>query len=121
LASVDVPRDSARDTSVVLMLRMAENPQYLIKGEGGYIASGGLTVQGTWANRSWLGGLRTLTVAATAQTGVAALEYPAQQYYRLSLTAFQPYVGDRRVSLAGGPRIAYRHAISGPRRAIARD
>ena len=111
LASVDVPRDSARDTSVVVMLRMAENPQYLIKGEGGYIASGGFTVQGTWANRSWLGGLRTLTVAATAQTGVAALEYPAQQYYRLSLSAFQPYVGDRRLSLAGGPFIEYRNDL----------
>ena len=111
LASVDVPRDSAGDTSVVVRLHMAENPQYLIKGEGGYIASGGLTVQGTWTNRSWLGGLRTLTVAATAQTGVAALEYPAQQYYRLSLSAFQPYVGDRRLSLAGGPFIEYRNDL----------
>ncbi|HKP48786.1 MAG TPA: FtsQ-type POTRA domain-containing protein, partial [Gemmatimonadales bacterium] len=111
LASVDVPRDSARDTSVVVMLHMAENPQYLIKGEGGYIASGGLTVQGTWGNRSWLGGLRTLTVAATAQTGIAALEYPAQQYYRLSLSAFQPYVGDRRLSAAGGPFVEYRNDL----------
>jgi outer membrane protein assembly factor BamA len=111
LASVNVPRDSAHDTSVVVMLHMAENPQHLIKGEGGYIASGGFTVQGTWANRSWLGGLRTLTVAATAQTGVAALEYPAQQYYRLSLSAFQPYVGDRRLSLAGGPFIEYRNDL----------
>jgi outer membrane protein assembly factor BamA len=111
LASVDVPRDSASDTSVVVMLHMAENPKHLIKGEGGYIASGGLTAQGTWANRSWLGGLRTLTVAATAQTGVAALEYPAQQYYRLSLSAFQPYVGDRRLSAVGGPFIEYRNDL----------
>ena len=111
LASVDLLRDSAVDTSVVVMLRMAENPHHLIKGEGGYIASGGLTAQGTWANRTWLGGLRTLTVAATAQTGVAALEYPAQQYYRLSLSAFQPYVGDRRLSAAGGPFIDYRNDL----------
>jgi outer membrane protein insertion porin family len=111
LASVDVPRDSARDTSVVVMLRIAENPHHLIKGEGGYIASGGLTAQGTWANRTWLGGLRTLTVAATAQSGVAALEYPAQQYYRFSLSAFQPYLGDRRLSAAGGPFIEYRNDL----------
>jgi outer membrane protein assembly factor BamA len=111
LASVNVPRDSASDTSVVVLLRMAENPQHLIKGEGGYIASGGFTVQGTWANRSWLGGLRTLTVAATAQTGIAALEYPAQEYYRLSLSAFQPYVADRRLSAAGGPFIEYRNDL----------
>jgi outer membrane protein insertion porin family len=108
LASVDVPRDSANDTSVVIVLGLAESPEHLIKGEAGYISSGGLTSQATWTDRSWLGGLRTFTVAATAQTGVAALENPAQELYRLNLTAFQPYVGDRRVSAAGGPFVEYR-------------
>jgi len=108
LASVDVPRDSATDTSVVVMLRMAESPKHLIKGEAGYISTGGLTSQAAWTDRSWLGGLRTFTLSATAQTGVAALENPAQELYRLSLTAFQPYVGDRRLSLAGGPFVEYR-------------
>jgi outer membrane protein insertion porin family len=108
LASVDVPRDSATDSGVVVMLRLAESPEHLIKGEAGYISSGGLTSQATWTDRSWLGGLRTFTVAATGQTGLAALENPAQQLYRLNLTAFQPYVGDRRVSAAGGPFVEYR-------------
>ena len=108
LASVDVPRDSANDTSVVIVLGLAESPEHLIKGEAGYISSGGLTSQATWTDRSWLGGLRSFTVAATAQTGVVALENPAQQLYRLNLTAFQPYVGDRRLSAAGGPFIEYR-------------
>ena len=80
---------------------MAESQEHIIKGEAGFISSGGLTSQATWTDRSWLGGLRTFTVAATAQTGVAALENPAQQLYRLNLTAFQPYVGDRRLSAAG--------------------
>ena len=40
--------------------------------------------------------------------GLAALENPAQQLYRLNLTAFQPYVGDRRISAAGGPFVEYR-------------
>ena len=108
LASVEVPRDSANDSSVVVVLRMAESQQHLIKGEGGFISSGGLTSQATWTDRSWLGGLRTFTIGATAQTGLAALESPAQQLYRLNLTAFQPYVGDRRVSAAGGPFVEYR-------------
>jgi outer membrane protein insertion porin family len=108
LASVDVPRDSANDTSVVVMLNMAESQEHIIKGEAGFISSGGVTSQAAWTDRSWLGGLRTFTVAATAQTGLAALENPAQQLYRLNLTAFQPYVGDRRLSLAGGPFIEYR-------------
>ena len=50
-------------------------------------------------------------MAATAQTGLAALENPAQQLYRLNLTAFQPYVGDRRLSLAGGPFVEYRSDV----------
>ncbi len=108
LVSVDVPRDSADDSSVVVVLRATESQEHVIKGEAGFLSSGGLTSQASWTDRSWLGGLRTLTVAATAQTGVAALESPAQRLYRLNLTAFQPYVGDRRISAAGGPFAEYR-------------
>jgi outer membrane protein assembly factor BamA len=50
-------------------------------------------------------------VGATAQTGLAALENPAEELYRLSLTAFQPYVGDRRISAAGGPFVEYRNDL----------
>jgi outer membrane protein assembly factor BamA len=108
LAAVDVPRDSANDTSVVVVMRIAQNPEHLIKGEAGYISNGGVTSQATWTDRSWLSGLRTLTVAATAQTGLAALENPSQQLYRLNLTGFLPYVGHRRLSAAGGPFVEYR-------------
>ena len=108
LATVDVPRDSADDSSVVVILTVAESQKHLIRGEAGFLSSGGLTAQTTWTDRSWLGGLRSLTAGITAQTGVAALENPSQQLYRLNLTAFQPYVGDRRVSLAGGPFVEYR-------------
>jgi outer membrane protein insertion porin family len=117
LASVQIPRDSAADSSsasdssIVLRLQVTENPEHIIKGEAGYISSGGLTSQATWTDRSWLGGLRTFTVAATAQSGLAALENPAQHLYRLNLTAFQPYVGDRRVSAAGGPFAEYRNDL----------
>ncbi len=108
LTSVDVPRESGDDSSVVVFLRVTQNQEHIVKGEAGFISTGGLTSQASWTDRSWLRGLRTLTVAATAQTGVAALESPAQRLYRLNLTAFQPYVGDRRISAAGGPFIEYR-------------
>lgn len=108
IASVSVPRDSAVDSSVVVLLGITENPEHLVNGEAGIISAGGLTSQATWTDRSWLGGLRTFTVAATAQTGVAAFENPAQQLYRLNLTAFEPYVGHRTISAAGGPFIEYR-------------
>jgi outer membrane protein insertion porin family len=108
LASVDVPRDSAQDSTVVVVIHLAESQEHIVKGEAGFISSGGLTSQATWTDRSWMGGLRTFTVAGTAQTGVAALENPGQVLYRLNLTAFQPYVGDRRLSAAGGPFLEYR-------------
>jgi outer membrane protein assembly factor BamA len=108
LASVDVPRDSANDSTVVVILRITESQPHIIKGEAGFISSSGVTTQAAWTDRSWLSGLRTFTVAATVQTGVAAVESPAQRLYRLNLSAFQPYIGDRRISAAGGPFIEYR-------------
>src|SRR5262249_11870245 len=47
LAAVDVPPDSANDTSVVVVMRIAQNPEHLIKGEAGYISNGGVTSQTT--------------------------------------------------------------------------
>ena len=108
LASVDVPRDSAQDSTVVVVMHLAESQEHIIKGEAGFISSGRSRPSCFLTDRSWLGGLRTFTVAATAQTGLAALENPGQELYRLNLTAFQPYVGDRRLSVAGGPFLEYR-------------
>jgi len=108
LALINVPRSSAGDSTVVVNLKVAENPPYLVRGDAGLISTGGLTGNVEWTNRTFLGGLRTLTVAATAQTGVAALETPAEQRYRLALTVFQPYVGSRLLSAAWGPFLEYR-------------
>jgi outer membrane protein insertion porin family len=108
LALINVPRSGAGDSSVVVNLRVAENPPYLVRGDAGLISTGGLTGNVEWTNRTFLGGLRTLTVAATAQTGLAALETPSEQRYRLAITAFQPYVGTRLLSAAGGPFVEYR-------------
>jgi outer membrane protein insertion porin family len=108
LALVHVPRGSADDSSVVVSLGVTENPPRQVSGEAGLVSNGGLTGQVEWSHRSFLGGVRTFSVAATAQTGVVALETPAEQRYRLALTLFQPYVGDRRLSLAGGPFVEYR-------------
>lgn len=108
LALVNVPRQSADDSSVVVRIRVAENPPRLIRGETGLASSGGLTGQAEWTHRSFLGGARTFTVSATAQTGVLALETPAERRYRLAVSVFQPYVGTRHLSAAGGPFIEYR-------------
>lgn len=108
LALIDVPRESADDSSVVVRVGVTENPPRLIRGEAGLASSGGLTSQVEWSHRSFLGGARTFTVSATAQTGLVALETPAERRYRLAVTVFQPYVGTRHLSAAGGPFVEYR-------------
>ena len=108
LALINVPRESADDSSVVVRVGVTENPPRLIRGEAGLVSSGGLTSQVEWSHRSFLGGARSLTVSATAQTGLVALESPAERRYRLALSVFQPYVGTRHLSGAGGPFVEYR-------------
>ena len=108
LALVNVPRTSARDSSVVVQVGVTENQPRLIRGEAGLASSGGLTSQVEWTHRSFLHGARTLTVGVTAQTGLVALETPAERRYRLAVTVFQPYVGSRFLSAAGGPFVEYR-------------
>jgi outer membrane protein insertion porin family len=108
LALIDVARGSADDSSVVVRVGVTENPPRLIRGEAGLASSGGLTSQVEWSHRSFLGGARTFTVSATAQTGLVALETPAERRYRLAVSVFQPYVGTRHLSAAGGPYVEYR-------------
>ena len=118
LASLNVPRGSADDSSVVVRVGMTENPPQQVSGEAGLISSGGLSGEVEWMHRSFMHGLRTFTVSATAQTGLLALETPAEQRYRLALTFFQPYVGTRRLSAAGGPFVEYRDDLRDRSQAI---
>jgi outer membrane protein insertion porin family len=111
LALLNVPRETLRDSSVEVRVRVTENPPRLIRGDVGAASNGGLTGQADWTHRSFLGGLRTFTLGAAAQTGLASLENPPEERYRLALSLFQPYIGDRRVSLAAGPFGEYRNDL----------
>ncbi|HZI76024.1 MAG TPA: POTRA domain-containing protein, partial [Gemmatimonadales bacterium] len=118
LALFDVPRDSLRDSTVLVHLDVTENRPRLVRGEAGLASGGGISGQVDWTHRSFMGGLRTFTVTASAQTGALSFETPAQQLYRLSATLFQPYVGDRRLSLAVGPFVEYRNDLRDRSRAL---
>jgi outer membrane protein insertion porin family len=111
LALLPPPRREPGDTTVDVRLAVAENPPHIIRGEVGIQSAGGLSTQADWTDRSAFGGLRTLTATATAQTGLIALESPSEQLYRLNLALFQPYVGTRTLSAAGGPFVEYRDDI----------
>jgi outer membrane protein insertion porin family len=111
LALFNVPQESARDSTVAVRLQVTENPPRLIRGQFGVASGGGISGQGDWIHRSFMGGLRTLAIGGAAQTGLVSLESPPQEQYRLAVTAFQPYVGDRRLSLGGGPFVEYRNDL----------
>lgn len=117
LALFDVPRDSADDSTVVVDLDVSLNQPRLVRGEAGLASAGGVTGEVDWTHRSFMKGLRTFTVTGTAQTGALSFEDPAQQLYRVSATLFQPYIGDRRLSLAVGPYVEYRNDLRGRSRA----
>jgi outer membrane protein insertion porin family len=118
LALFDVPRDSARDSTVAVHLQVTENRPRVVRGEGGLASGGGISGEVEWTHRSFMGGLRTFTATGTAQTGALSFETPAQQLYRFALTLFQPYVGDRRLSLAFGPFVEYRNDLRDRSRAL---
>lgn len=121
LALFDVPRRSADDSSVVVQLNVTENPPRLVRGEAGIASGGGISGEVEWTHRAFLGGMRTFTAAASAQTGALSFETPPQQLYRLSLTLLQPYVGDRRLSAALGPFVEYRDDLRDRSRAVGLD
>lgn len=106
LARIQIPPDTARD-SVDISLQVVENDRYLIQGELGWSSETGIAGRADWTHRS-LGGLRTLTFSAIAQTGLFPLQSQANKEYRFTVSLFQPYVGDRRLSFAGGPFAEYR-------------
>lgn len=108
LALMDVPRDSVDDAGALVRLEVTENPPNVVSGDLGFASDGGITSQAEWANRSFLGGVRTLRTAGVAQTGFLALEERPQRLYRLGATLFQPYIGHRRLSAVGGPFVEYR-------------
>jgi outer membrane protein assembly factor BamA len=116
--TVDVPKDSAHDSTVAVHLAVAENPAHLIRGEAGVASGAGLSGEAQWTHRSFLGGLRTLTLGVTAQTGILALTDPPEQLYRASVTIFQPFLGDRHLSIAGGPFVEYRNDLRDRSQAI---
>jgi outer membrane protein insertion porin family len=118
LALIDVPRESADDSSVVVRLRVTQNPPHVVRGDAGLSSGGGISGQLQWTHRSLLGGLRTLTVAATAQTGVVPLQQTPQRLYRLAVTLHQPYLGGRHLSVAGGPFAEYRDDLRDRSRAF---
>lgn len=111
LALVQVSPKLAGDSLVDVHVQVTENHPRVIRAELGLSSGWGIGGQAQWTHRSFFGGLRSLTLGLGAQTGLVPLDSPARREYRLSLAAFEPYVGDRRLSLAVGPFVEYRDDV----------
>lgn len=95
LALVDVPQQQ-RDSTVDVRVRVRESRLRYITAETGYAREGGLTAEGTWNHRNFLGGGRNLSIGLTTNSGLLAS--PPQPYmgltrlFRGSVSLRQPYL-----------------------------
>jgi outer membrane protein insertion porin family len=98
-----------RDSTVTLQYRINESDPRLLRGRVGWRSESGFTGEAHWTHRNFLGGARTLTVSALAETGWAALEEATSAPNGgVSASVLQPYLGHRELSGTLGPFIRFR-------------
>ena len=93
-----------RDSTVTTRIRVRESKLRSLRALTGYDATHGLSLVGQWAHRNFLGGVRHLTLNATALTGLPedlvsrADETGVPRLFRGSVALRQPYLGSRKIS-----------------------
>ena len=102
LALVDVP-DQPHDSTVTVRVRVRENRMRARSAQLGYFSEVGITGQAQWEHYNFLGGARTLTASALANTDLGTFSSTPQKRYVLRTTLRQPYAFDRRIALTAGP------------------
>jgi outer membrane protein insertion porin family len=107
-ALFDVDPNQPRDSTVSLRLRVQEGSHRLLSGELGYATERGAVAEGRWEHRDFIGGARTLTVSAVANTGWLAATTPVDRRFGLSTALRQPWLFDYRVSGTVQPFVEYR-------------
>ncbi len=109
LALVDVPPQE-RDSTVAVRVRVREAALRYVSAQTGYARTLGLTTEGGWTHRNFLGAARTFSVNALANTGFFAAEgdrFAASRLFRGSLSLRQPYLFRRSLSGVVSPFIQY--------------
>lgn len=99
---VDVPAQPV-DSTVTIRMRVREGRPRLISYRTGYGRREGISAQGDWTHRNFLGGTRVVTVGLVSQTGAFAYttDRVTPRLYRASLNARQPRFLYHRLSIAG--------------------
>ncbi len=108
IALADVPEEQPEDSTVVVRLRVREGDPRIVTAQGGYLSEAGLTTQAQWIHRNFLGGARTFTASALANTGFGSFVTDPSVLYRASVSLRQPYFFNRRLAVLGSPFAEYR-------------
>lgn len=118
VALADVP-PQPRDSTVTVRYRVREANIRYLSAQTGYGTSAGLTSEGQWTHRNFLGGARNLTVGLVAETGLlsnpgllstSAREITPDRLFRGSIALRQPYLFSTRLSANVEPFLAYRQS-----------
>lgn len=95
LALVDVP-EQPRDSTVAVLLRVREAPLRYVSAQAGYGRAYGLSAEGGWVHRNFLGSARTFTAYLLANTGLLALRPDRfsgrARLFRAATPLRQPYL-----------------------------
>lgn len=112
----DVP-EQPRDSTVQVRYRVREARLRRLSAQTGYGTQAGLTSEGTWTHRNFIGGARNLTVSLLAESGIGAnpsiiggtgSRTEPDRRYRASVSLRQPYLFTTQLSAGIEPFIEFR-------------
>jgi len=102
VALAQVPEGQPRDSTVTVRYQVREARLRYLTAEGGYSRALGLTGQGTWTHRNFLGGARELSLSLVANTGYGARvgtdRVAPERLFRATASVRQPYLFTTKLS-----------------------
>ncbi len=118
VALTDVP-EQPRDSTVNVRIRVTEAKRRYLTAETGYSRQDGISLQGEWLSRNFLGGARSLSINMLANTGILSAtsafnavnvvgKLPAR-LYRTSVSIRQPYLFTTKLSGLFSPFIEFQN------------
>ncbi len=112
VALTEIPDDQPRDSTVGVLVRVREAKPRYVTAQTGYGRTNGVSVEGQWTHRNFIGGARTFTVSAIAQTGFGAAlptgSLPAR-LFRTGVSLRQPYIYSTKLSGTISPFVQYEY------------
>lgn len=120
VALADVP-DQPRDSTVAVRYRVREARLRTVSGQGGYDTQSGLTLEGSWRHRNFLGNARMFILGLVAETGfpenppsiipsflTRASAREVSRRFRVSTTLRQPHLFTSRLTGSLAPFVQER-------------